>query len=665
MTIIKDISAYKGFPYENLSYTAVQGLAKACVVDVEKKSVGSLTKSLECFLQITGQTLSLRDIASPNSESLLTVFKGALCSTKFRDISPSRRGYLIRLLDILTCRIRNTELCAPSPNGKNILENYSAAQSEFEQTPLIEEKVWLWTAWSCENASGIQINLPLLPFYIKFGRDFTELLCNICTNYLSTRRTGLIQAITKMSEYVNSNECKFTSSDLLTNAGSTKFFNDFFIFYYKSKVAKTATHASAVNTWRGAITYFIKNWLLTSSLFASPYDFPEPEPEHPPGADSHVIYEDGTEYKNKLTIKIPMHISDDRAFNIIKNRIFRSAEIVEAWCDQKIAETRQHIKNFEHSRNIGIPVKVGIYPEIPGGNKWLLSPNNPCAFDNLAATLHTHGYGELLRSMNGYNTPATGVGEKLGLACTDCLLPFCLKIIKTDPRITPSFLASVELYDKHGNARGVEKGDIPVYLHGFKDRKGAARSEMRLKLTDEGHSLIETIIAMTSPLREFLKNNGDDAWRQLLLTAKNGTGIPQKYRCKTNNMAFKIVDLRDQLNKLFPDEADINNELATSLLKPTAIRATAAVIVFLKTGSVHAMAEALGHIRYEADLLERYLPKSILYFFRDRWVRRFQTGIIIQSMQNTKHLLKASGFASMDELVEFMENFSLNLGEDI
>ncbi|MNG12491.1 hypothetical protein D3C84_961040 [compost metagenome] len=33
-------------------------------------------------------------------------------------------------------------------------------------------------------------------------------------------------------------------------------------------------------------------------------------------------------------------------------------------------------------------------------------------------------------------------------------------------------------------------------------------------------------------------------------------------------------------------------------------------------------------------------------------------------MQNTKHLLKASGFASMDELVEFMENFSLNLGED-
>lgn len=188
---------------------------------------------------------------------------------------------------------------------------------------------------------------------------------------------------------------------------------------------------------------------------------------------------------------------------------------------------------------------------------------------------------------------------------------------------------------------------------------------MRLKLTDEGHSLIETIIAMTSPLREFLKNNGDDAWRQLLLTAKNGTGIPQKYRCKTNNMAFKIVDLRDQLNKLFPDEADINNELATSLLKPTAIRATAAVIVFLKTGSVHAMAEALGHIRYEADLLERYLPKSILYFFRDRWVRRFQTGIIIQSMQNTKHLLKASGFASMDELVEFMENFSLNLGEDI
>jgi hypothetical protein len=665
LTIIKDVSAYANFPYENLSHAAVEGLADACISTTERKGVVSLTKSLECFLQITDQTLSWVEITSGRCDEILTLFKGALCSEQFRKLTPARRPMLIRHLDKLICRIRNMDICKPSPNARNILENYRPAQSKFEQLSLNEEKVWLWNAWGCESASGIQANLPLLPFYIKFGRAFTEQLYNICTSYLSNRRTGHIIAITKISEFVESNECDFTAVDLLTNQGSTSFFNKFFIFYYKTAVTRNASHASAVNTWRGPINFFIKNWLLTSSLFADPYDFPEPEPEHPTGSESHMVDEDGTEYKNKLVIKIPMHISDDHAFNTIKRRTFRSAEIIEAWCDKKIADTREHIKNFDRLRLTGVPVKVGVYPSTPGGNKWLLSPENPHSLNNLAATLHTHGYAELLQSINNYHARSTGVGEKLGLPSTDGLLPFCLKLIKNDPRITPSFLASVELYDKHGNARGVEKGDTTTYLHGYKDRKGAERAEMRLKLNEEGNGLVQTIVAMTSPLRDYLKNKGDDAWRQLLLTAKHGTGIPQRYRCKTNNIGPKVNEALTELNDLFPDDADLNKELAATMMKPTAMRATAAVIIFLKTGSVHAMAEALGHTRYEPDLLERYLPKSILYFFRDRWVRRFQTGIIIQSMQNTKHLLKSSGFTSMDELVEFMENFSLHLSENV
>jgi len=80
------------------------------------------------------------------------------------------------------------------------------------------------------------------------------------------------------------------------------------------------------------------------------------------------------------------------------------------------------------------------------------------------------------------------------------------------------------------------------------------------------------------------------------------------------------------------------------------------VLIYLETKDVKKMAEALGHTNYERRLLARYLPEEILAFFQERWIRIFQTSMIVDAMKDSDFLLPASGFKNIFELNEFLTN---------
>jgi hypothetical protein len=71
------------------------------------------------------------------------------------------------------------------------------------------------------------------------------------------------------------------------------------------------------------------------------------------------------------------------------------------------------------------------------------------------------------------------------------------------------------------------------------------------------------------------------------------------------------------------------------------------------------MAEALGHAQWEPRLLDHYLPKSLQEFFTERWLRIFQTQILVEALKDSPHILEATSFESMSELDEFLENHAL------
>ncbi|MHC8346602.1 hypothetical protein [Pseudomonas sp. RT6P73] len=289
------------------------------------------------------------------------------------------------------------------------------------------------------------------------------------------------------------------------------------------------------------------------------------------------------------------------------------------------------------------------------------SPDNPMLLNNLAATLRGNGFGALIRAKRNHRLKIKGLGKTLALPLSETLLAFCLKLIRLHPEITPSFLNSVELFNRNGKRVGKKPGDTCYYLLGYKDRKQAASSQMQVKLTTESEKLVEFLALMTAPLRAYLKTQNDDARRRLLLTCKSGFGRPSPYACKVQLTPKMLTTLRDELMALHPQSHALIPELAHSLLRPSTMRSTAAVLVFFETSSVYRMAQALGHNAYTPDLLLRYLPSSILHFYRDRWVRVFQTGIIVQAMVDTPLLLQATGFDSALKLDAFLEHHVLTI----
>jgi hypothetical protein len=73
------------------------------------------------------------------------------------------------------------------------------------------------------------------------------------------------------------------------------------------------------------------------------------------------------------------------------------------------------------------------------------------------------------------------------------------------------------------------------------------------------------------------------------------------------------------------------------------------------------MSKALGHTAYHPKLLDHYLPKPILDFFQERWIRIFQTGIVVESLKESKYLLEASDFKSMEDLHQFLSRNAIRL----
>jgi hypothetical protein len=117
----------------------------------------------------------------------------------------------------------------------------------------------------------------------------------------------------------------------------------------------------------------------------------------------------------------------------------------------------------------------------------------------------------------------------------------------------------------------------------------------------------------------------------------------------------------------FINEEGLTEDDTTNFIRRftlTKMRASRGVQVFLETESTSKMSQALGHEKYNPNLLSHYLPEPILDFFQSRWIRLFQKGIICEAMKDSNFLLQASGFKTMEQLELFLKNHTLkNLPE--
>lgn len=664
--IIQNISASANYPFEAIASDVVD-LFQVIAVDLGRiRSFPPLLRAFECFHQITRQELKLEDIDSPGFELRCTQFFGALNSARFINLTEGQRYAYSNLFRLIL-----EKLPRRSSSRTDIKISVSRPSAyilcciaEFEKMELAEDRAWLWHGWSTRNQNGRVTQLPFYGVFHRMGKDFTERLHEACAQYYSGRKCQRIIALNELSSFISSYSRELRPADLLSSPYVTRFWREFFIYYVETGHAAGVGVSLLITNWNNEFVYFAKTYLVGSGLFAAPLGaYPGARPTIPKKARRTNIKKtsNNTEVHAKLLTHVPLTVTDSEAMDLLFRQIRKDVETACTWARSAVAELWERYKRRVEYAAVG-QVRIIGKSAINNGGRWLANRTNPDYLKNIAATFEHHGY--LTREDTHltclYGSPIGPAADDLGLPTTGALLPFCTLLVAHHPQITPSFLEKLELYDKHGNCAGFVQTNSGHALVGTKDRRGPLKSQQVIQLNSETAKIVSQIAALTAPLRDYLRRRGDDSWRRLLLTCGKGFSYPKPVdRIATDTSHPRRLAI---LARSVAQTCDLSANEGRAYVKRfslPALRASAGVLVYLETRDVKKMSEALGHAEYSRDLLLRYLPAAILEFFQERWIRLFQTGIIVEAMSTSPYLLDAANFSSLEELNEFLTNHAL------
>ena len=283
--------------------------------------------------------------------------------------------------------------------------------------------------------------------------------------------------------------------------------------------------------------------------------------------------------------------------------------------------------------------------------------------DNTVATFYEHGIAAKNQYLKflGFAGNASQLRTELNLPTKSTLTALLTLLVMEHPRITPSWLARWELFDVNGNTVGYKQVGSQHIAVSWKSRKGSTNAQQEVVLNEFSKSVVEFLIQHTHMSREYLKEKGDINWRKMILVATATYVVCPVSLNTTLNSANEFYDwLRDE--SLLDNSSDITLEDAQAISgihSLRSIRRHRGLQIYLETRSMDAVAEALGHKKKDTKLLTSYLPKPLMGFFNDRWVRQFQNAILLEAMKDSVHCLDAVNMSAQD-IDEFLNNHGIS-----
>ncbi|MCP3657193.1 MAG: hypothetical protein GY766_20260 [Herbaspirillum sp.] len=532
-------------------------------------------------------------------------------------------------------------------------------------TPLNETAIYLWRGWQSTNMTGKTTWFRLYPIFVRLGKEFTDRLYEQCDRYFSSRRATRIPALTSLGKFIAQYPGDLKESDFSSPAFMTRFWPEFLIFFITTGDEEGTSISGLCDSWRAEFVLFVKEFLIEGGVVAQGYSaLPLPPADRGPDKRTNIRKTDeGIEVHSKLLVNVPLKVTDAEAMNILFHELQDNVDILLLWARAAAKDLWKRRNRRLELAKIGTPIELAV--DRKGkilGTLQLKHPDNPARWANACATFERHGYLPNVKEYTGamYPSPICETAKYLGLPTTSALLPHLTILVATHPAITSAFLEHMELYDKNGNSCCFVETDGGHILRSTKGRKGAEQSWQEIQLTEETTEIVRQIIAITQPVRDYLHKENNDDWRYLLLTSRQGFANPQRI----TRLATDTSDLSRRAAtatgiQQITGRSTVQCEAIVARFSLSSLRATAGVLVYLKTKSVREMSRALGHTNYKPTLLRRYLPDEIVEFFQERWIRIFQTSMIVDSMKDSDYLLQASGFKNIGELNEFLENHTL------
>ncbi len=622
------------------------------------------------FLDISGATLHYLQLNQSQVTLMRQVFGFiyAECGLTLRGVK--------RLLNSLKNLMRRVFIeygieppSFPYFSGSKVSDDITKCVEEYRQLEVNPERLSYYEGWAVVCKGGERIFVDLSCFYLKFGGEVTSKLFECACRFFVTKHRETAQSDVSALNFVLRNIILLCPTlEHFKTAGSSVCVDEFILqlFMVQKVNAKANGHSIKsfyINTWPRQL--LMVEELLIKSRIWSQRSLPLFKPKYKSSSTHSNTHKRKDEFGNAFNVKLVTHIplsyTDDNAIKALLKSIESDIEFVSSVFRSEADAIMDGLANRKRLAAQGDVINVKLR-----NSRWYPVTKNDLAIDmsipaNVCANWEQYKWdypGDNVNSFLGHDT--TKFIRDFGLLSAYVLTPFLYLLIKEHPSITPSWLTSFELYDKNDKRKGfVQSGQVWMAIS-LKRRKGEKLAQQIITLNSTSVKLLENIIELTADARKWMKSQGDNDWRFLLLSC--GIGLSKPKRIKTIHSFKSPTVLASPVGQalLRPNGSvgEVRAKVICSNLTVSTFRASCGVLVYLKTRSVKAMSEALGHDKCAPKLLSSYLPDPILRYFQGRWVRVFQNALVYEAMKDSNKLFEAMDITE-EELDEFLRNHGL------
>lgn len=663
MPIVTNLICFQGYQPRTLDAEAVRRLRSCGAATRHRKRLTNLILLFEAYLQLTGEACPVEALDDPVVRTRLAIgFVAALHSARFKGHGHWSGAYAqaSAFFDLVESAFADL-----SPRPKLGIRGVPTDElkllaDRFDSAVLDIDRERFWQGWLGRNRNGDPCHFKFAALYEHCGREFTEALFSACCEGLGRGAGRTVPCINELAAFI-ARDPDIRPSAFQDPVELEDILVKFFTTYMTDAHERGNKIQVALVNWR-YFSQFLSTHVL-GHIWAEPYGgLPSPKVEAIPGTRTNVRKTaDGHEVKHTLLTPVPLSVSDTEAKDLLFGDIEREANYIRQWANHEVDAIWERRERRLALALEGEAAVVGS-KGAPNGAGWRISRDNPDRFKHAAATFEARGITPCADSAKRhvsliYPRPLSELYVELGLPTQCHLMAHAALLILDHPEITPSFLEKLEIYDRKGRLIGLETTDEQTYLVGAKPRKGPELAQQKIILNARTEEIVRQVIALTAPLRTYMKEKKDKRWRSLFLISSTVSAKPTTWRSSLISQYHPWLASRFVASLgLSRDDAD---DLASRFgLKR--LRATAGVLIYLRSGSVQKMAEALGHTHWSPKLLDHYLPRAIQEYFTERWVRIVQEGLIVEAMKGSPRLLEATSFSSLAELDQFLENHAFS-----
>lgn len=557
---------------------------------------------LNFYLSITEQSLSFVDFNNKNKTTTLfsEFYSFSFCENNYFNDSKSNRLRYNKVFNTL----------------ENLLKIKITRNNKFDFSKVNQEQLVFFKGWFITNKKN-EVFIDFIKFYNNFGKNITNdyfkkielFVLNKGIKTFSNNRALVSKLLNLLA---NKKEISLSHNDIV------QLMKEYFLFHQEK--------GHDVNGKKLSWNWFVE---LCHSVF-NLKEYEQYFLSKTQNYNTHISTKNGKQYKTKLITEIPLEIYDNEAFDLLFKRINQDINLITRWADDTI--------NYHYNKFLNVKEEFRIKSEY---------------YNNSVKNIAMLKFGKYDRINQSH------LYDKDAYLNRNVLFAIAVKLILNHPEITDSFITNFIYLDNKDNIIGISNTDQGTYLIGYKPRKGNTLAEQKILLNNETSKLISILLEMSKDIRKNLKDNNNDLYKKLFISGSvNNLTVTDflnpSFMVNKEPFNHIINYLQEQQNISYEDSVNFARNVSL-----TKIRASRGVQVYFETQSTTKMAKALGHTKYDPQLLSRYLPAPILEFFQRRWILLFQKGIICEAMKDSEFLLKASSFKNMEQLNKFLENHTL------